>query len=286
MKNTEIDFNDGLNVLIGHNNAGKTNLLKALQLVIEPHYRYRRLNTYDFCREISLNDLKAHSPSITISLTIKNSDLSYNEQEEDLRVVANWLTELENGYEAMLSYRFFLPAEKEEEYLSALADVNDLNACWGIIENDFLRYYVYKLLAGPLESPVTPEIDKYSSVYSQIFEVRECARRIQREFAKEHDCIFEGRAMGSVDFPDAFLKIYLDATPEERARRRVKQNEEKGIESSYETILKEIKERDYRDSHRDIEVLKVPDGGIVVDSTNMTIDEVVERIVELAKERM
>lgn len=154
-KNTEIDFNDGLNVLIGHNNAGKTNLLKALQLVIEPHYRYRRLNTYDFCREISLNDLKAHSPSITISLTIKNSDLSYNEQEEDLRVVANWLTELENGYEAMLSYRFFLPAEKEEEYLSALADVNDLNACWGIIENDFLRYYVYKLLAGPLESPVT-----------------------------------------------------------------------------------------------------------------------------------
>ncbi len=159
-KNTEIDFNDGLNVLIGHNNAGKTNLLKALQLVIEPHYRYRRLNTYDFCREISLNDLKAHSPSITISLTIKNSELSYNEQEEDLRIVANWLTELENGYEAMLSYRFFLPAEKEEEYLSALADVNDLNACWGIIENDFLRYYVYKLLAGPLESPVTPEIDK------------------------------------------------------------------------------------------------------------------------------
>ena len=74
--------------------------------------------------------------------------------------MANWLTELENGYEAMLSYRFFLPAEKEEEYLSALADVNDLNACWGIIENDFLRYYVYKLLAGPLESPVTPEIDK------------------------------------------------------------------------------------------------------------------------------
>ena len=92
--------------------------------------------------------------------------------------------------------------------------------------------------------------------------------------------------MGSVDFPDAFLKIYLDATPEERARRRVKQNEEKGIESSYETILKEIKERDYRDSHREIETLKVPEGGIVVDSTNMTIDEVVERIVKLAKERI
>ena len=93
--------------------------------------------------------------------------------------------------------------------------------------------------------------------------------------------------MGSVDFPDAFLKIYLDAAPEERARRRIKQNKEKGLETaSFEDVLKEIKERDYRDSHREIEVLKVPDGGIVVDSTNMTIEEVVKKIVELARERM
>ena len=132
-----------------------------------------------------------------------------------------------------------------------------------------------------------PEVDKYASIYSQIFEIREHARKIQRKFAENHDCIFEGRAMGSVDFPDAFLKIYLDAAPEERARRRIKQNKEKGLETaSFEDVLKEIKERDYRDSHREIEVLKVPDGGIVVDSTNMTIEEVVKKIVELARERM
>lgn len=111
-KDSDIEFNDGLNVLIGHNNAGKTNLLKALQLVIEPHYRYRRLNANDFNRDISLENLKSQSPSVTISVTFKNSNIEYNEQEEDLRVVANWFTDIESGYAAMLTYRFLFACRK------------------------------------------------------------------------------------------------------------------------------------------------------------------------------
>ena len=159
-KNSDIEFNDGLNVLIGHNNAGKTNLLKALQLVIEPHYRYRRLNANDFNRDISLENLKSKSPSVTISVTFKHSNIEYNEQEEDLRVIANWFTDMENGYTAMLTYRFYLPAEKEDDYKAAMADVEDVKKGWSILENDFLRYYVYKLLAGPLDAPMQPEMDK------------------------------------------------------------------------------------------------------------------------------
>ena len=159
-KYSEIEFNDGINVLIGHNNAGKTNLLKALQLVIEPHYRYRRLNVNDFNRDISLEDLKSQSPSVTISVTFRNSSIEYNEQEEDLRVIANWFTGMENGYTAMLTYRFYLPAEKEDDYKTAMADVEDIKNGWSIIENDFLRYYVYKLLAGSLDAPMQPEMDK------------------------------------------------------------------------------------------------------------------------------
>ena len=159
-KYSEIEFNDGINVLIGHNNAGKTNLLKALQLVIEPHYRYRRLNVNDFNRDISLEDLKSQSPSVTISVTFRHSSIGYNEQEEDLRVIANWFTDMENGYTAMLTYRFYLPAEKEDDYKAAMADVNDIKNGWSILENDFLRYYVYKLLAGPLDAPIQPEMDK------------------------------------------------------------------------------------------------------------------------------
>lgn len=159
-KNSDIEFNDGLNVLIGHNNAGKTNFLKALQLVIEPHYRYRRLNANDFNRDISLENLKSKSPSVTISVTFKHSNIEYNEQEEDLRVIANWFTDMENGYTAMLTYRFYLPAEKEDDYKAAMADVEDAKKGWSILENDFLRYYVYKLLAGPLDAPMQPEMDK------------------------------------------------------------------------------------------------------------------------------
>lgn len=159
-KYSEIEFNDGINVLIGHNNAGKTNLLKALQLVIEPHYRYRRLNVNDFNRDISLEDLKNQSPSVTISVTFRHSSIGYNEQEEDLRVIANWFTDMENGYTAMLTYRFYLPAEKEDDYKAAMADVDDIKNGWSILENDFLRYYVYKLLAGSLDAPIQPEMDK------------------------------------------------------------------------------------------------------------------------------
>ena len=60
-KDTDVEFNDGINILIGHNNAGKTNLLKALQLVIEPHYRYRKLNANDFCKDVTLENLKNQS---------------------------------------------------------------------------------------------------------------------------------------------------------------------------------------------------------------------------------
>lgn len=67
---------------------------------------------------------------------------------------------MENGYTAMLTYRFYLPAEKEDEYKTAMADIEDIKVGWGILENDFLRYFVYKLLAGPLDNPIQPEMDK------------------------------------------------------------------------------------------------------------------------------
>lgn len=159
-KDTDVNFNDGINILIGHNNAGKTNLLKALQLVIEPHCRYRRLNVNDFCKNITLDNLKNQPPSVTISVTFKNSDIEYNEQEEDLRVIADWFTDMENGYTAMLTYRFYLPAEKEDEYKTAMADIEDIRVGWTILENDFLRYYIYKLLGGPLDNSIQPVMDK------------------------------------------------------------------------------------------------------------------------------
>lgn len=219
-KYSEIEFNDGINVLIGHNNAGKTNLLKALQLVIEPHYRYRRLNINDFNRDISLEDLKSQSPSVTISVTFRNSSIEYNEQEEDLRVIANWFTGMENGYTAMLTYRFYLPAEKEDDYKTAMADVEDIKNGWSILENDFLRYYVYKLLAGSLDAPMQPEMDKLERFD---FQFLEAMRNVE-------DDMFYGRS----SMLKEVLNFFIDYGVKTKGER---------TEEEKESELKEVRKR-------------------------------------------
>ena len=88
----------------------------------------------------------------------------------------------------------------------------------------------------------------------------------------------EGRDIGTTVFPNADVKIYLDATPEERASRRYKQNLENGITTGYDEILANVKERDYIDSHREISPLRKAEDAIYIDSTNMTIEEVVAEI--------
>ena len=111
--------------------------------------------------------------------------------------------------------------------------------------------------------------------------VRNKLLEVQRNIAKGKNVIMEGRDIGTVVFPDADVKIYLDATAEERARRRVIQNQEKGIEASYEEVLKGIKDRDKRDSTREIAPLKKAEDAIYVDSTNLSIVQVVEKILEI-----
>lgn len=129
----------------------------------------------------------------------------------------------------------------------------------------------------------TPEISKFVSPVSAIKIVREKMVELQRKFGEQKNIIMEGRDIGTEVFPNADVKIYLDATPEERARRRVIQNQEKGIECEYEQILKDIKIRDERDSTREISPLKKAEDAILVDSTNMTIEEVVEEVVRIVE---
>ena len=117
------------------------------------------------------------------------------------------------------------------------------------------------------------EVNEFVSPVSTIKIVREHLANLQREMAKKIDVIMEGRDIGTNVFPNADVKIYLDATPEERARRRFKQNEENGIKIPFDEILKNVKERDYIDSHREIAPLKKADEAIYIDSTGMTIEE-------------
>ena len=129
------------------------------------------------------------------------------------------------------------------------------------------------------------EVTKMVSPVSVLPMVREKMLILQREMAKGKNIIMEGRDIGTVVFPKANVKIYLDASPEERARRRVKQNQEKGMESSYEEVLKNIMERDKRDLSREIAPLKQAEDAIYIDTSDMTVDEVVDKIIKIIQEK-
>ena len=117
----EVVFNDGINVIIGHNNAGKSNLLKALALVIDCQTS-KRLDIDDFNKQLTVPELKKAPPKVSIELTITQS-VNEDLNSDDLVTVGNWLTKLAPPYEALLTYEFFLPEKKKDEYLSALSVV-------------------------------------------------------------------------------------------------------------------------------------------------------------------
>lgn len=124
------------------------------------------------------------------------------------------------------------------------------------------------------------EVTSVVSPISSIIPVREELVSIQRSIAEGKNVIMEGRDITTVVFPNADYKFYLDASVEERTRRRVEQNKEKGIFSSYEDIKQSIIDRDYNDMHKEVGALKRTNEQIYINSTNMEKEEVVNFILE------
>ena len=131
----------------------------------------------------------------------------------------------------------------------------------------------------------TKEVNEIVSQVSHILIVREAMVNFQRNIARDLNIIMEGRDIGTNVFPNADVKIYLDASAEERARRRVRQNEEAGISSNYEEILENIKFRDNNDKTSKVAPLKQAEDAIYVDTTNMNIEEVVEKIINIIEKK-
>jgi len=137
---------------------------------------------------------------------------------------------------------------------------------------------------------VTNEIRKettgnMASKIAPIPEVRAALLTRQQNFAKQPGLVADGRDMGTVVFPAAPLKIFLDASAEERARRRQLQLQQKGINVNFDNLLQEIQERDFRDRNRPVAPLKAADDAVVIDSTAMPIDEVFATVMELVNKR-
>ena len=130
----------------------------------------------------------------------------------------------------------------------------------------------------------TVEVDNLVAKFAAVKIVRDKMTPLQREMGKTNNIIMEGRDIGTVVFPDADVKIFLDCSVEERARRRYKQNIEKGINTPYEDILEGIKERHRLETEREIAPFVQAEDAIYIDSTNLTIEEVTEKIINIIEE--
>ena len=133
----------------------------------------------------------------------------------------------------------------------------------------------------------TNEISMGASNVSKLLGCRAALVKMQQKICEAGGYILDGRDIGTVVLKDAPVKVFMVASAEARARRRVLQNQKKGIEGDdYETILQEIEKRDYQDSHRENSPLKQADDAVLIDTSELTIDQVVEKVRSLVKEKL
>lgn len=132
----------------------------------------------------------------------------------------------------------------------------------------------------------TPEASMGASNVSAIPKVREFLFDLQKNIAKENDCLMDGRDIGTVVLPDAQVKIFLTASPETRAKRRYDELIAKGTDVKFEDVLDDLIKRDYQDTHRDIAPLKQADDAVLVDTSNLTFDGSLEAVKNVIKEKL
>ena len=160
-------------------------------------------------------------------------------------------------------------------------EVEKLEALIDTMEMEFINDDLY-LNGENIQDKITmPSISNIVSNYASVLEVRVKLVDLQRRMAKKFNVIMDGRDIGTVVLKDSKYKIFLTATAEERARRRFDELTARDMECSYDEILKDIIDRDYKDSHREVDPLKKADDAIEVDTTGLNIEQVTNKIISI-----
>lgn len=132
----------------------------------------------------------------------------------------------------------------------------------------------------------TPDASMAASNVSAIPAVRAFLFDLQKNIAKENNCLMDGRDIGTVVLPDAQVKIFLTASAEKRAKRRYDELIAKGAKVEYNTVLEELIQRDYNDSHREVAPLKPAEDSILVDTSDLSLEESIDKVVSTIKEKI
>lgn len=177
---------------------------------------------------------------------------------------------------ALASLKHGIKLEEEDKIVSL---IDDLDIEFKYDKDDFIRVF---LNGEEVTSEIRSfEVNKIVSPISSIVRVRLKMVDLQRKMAEGKDVIMEGRDIGTYVFPNADVKIYLDADVEERAKRRFKENKEKGLDVTFEEVLENIKKRDENDKHKEIGSLKIAEDAVIVDSTKLSIDEMADAVEKI-----
>lgn len=223
-----IEFNDGVNVIIGHNNAGKTSLLKALGLIID-NDGARRLEIDDFSKQSSLAELQAQPPKVTIQLILKES-LNEDSNSDDLVMVSNWLTTLQKPYDAALTYVFSLPLDKLSDYQQALTHATDKETAWFTIKHEFLRFYTYRIYGG---DPSLQTVADSDSLQKFDFQFLNAIRDVERD-------MFTGRNTMLREVFDFFMDYDIKSVDDSVKNKLQKQEEIKTLRTQFSTKADEL----------------------------------------------
>lgn len=173
----------------------------------------------------------------------------------------------------------------DEDALGAIAREKDIE--FGHVEGDPIPKRVFIGGTEVTQAIRTSEIDKAVSPVSAVRSVREALVAQQQRIGRAGDYVVEGRDIGTVVFPEAEVKVFLTASDEERAHRRVRQNVDRGVGSiDYDEVLADLKRRDAHDSSRATSPLKPAEDAVHIDSTETYIEDVIERICEMARAEM
>lgn len=212
-----INFNEGINIIIGHNNAGKSNLIKAISIFFDSNTK-KNLDIDDFNRKITLEELKKEAPKISIELIIKESkgESAYS---DDLVTVSNWLVNLQEPYEAKLIYEYFLDTKLNDEYIERVKDKEDKKEIWKILKQDFIRFYSYKIWGGEVDNRIIADSE---SLKKFDFQFLNAVRDVERD-------MFTGR--------DTMLKKIFDFFID----YDIKSDEKMGDEKKLDEINKRVK---------------------------------------------
>lgn len=234
-KGCVIKFIDGINVVIGHNNAGKSNLFKALDLVLN-YGGSKRLEVDDFNKNISIDKLLAEPPKVIISLTFTESD-NEDEFSDDIVTASTWLTKLESPYSAQLTYIFYLPQREHDDYLKemSLTQSDDIDNYWLAIKHQFLKKYTSKIYCGNPEYKNVADSDTIKKID---FQFLDAIRDVERD-------LFSGRNTLLREVIDFFIdyEIKNDKEIDKKTQQKQISERRKIFSKDAKNLIGQLQER-------------------------------------------